>query len=261
MAAKRVFVTFDYDNHRHYKNLLVSWNKDHAFEFREFYDASPARHVGQHERRPHQAHNQNHMIQRTRHVLCIIGKNCAGRSRWVEWEVQTAARHDKNVAAVKVEDSCATPKLLIEGVIWAPTFTYEAIKAAIESATPLCRRWLRKPLALAGARTATPRAPLTPRQAVFHASGPPPDGLGAPLSSLSSDRRERGNALSADSCGADQVVDDVQPDFIVPGNNQWASDAGLFHFDVTALLSRLAIAKVLEYTDELVPRQRNQTRH
>jgi hypothetical protein len=39
MATKRIFVSFDYDNDRHYKNLLLAWDKNKEFDF-EFYDGS-----------------------------------------------------------------------------------------------------------------------------------------------------------------------------------------------------------------------------
>lgn len=34
-----VFISYDYDNDRHYKNLLVAWSKNTSFNL-EFYDSS-----------------------------------------------------------------------------------------------------------------------------------------------------------------------------------------------------------------------------
>ncbi len=39
MAKRKVFISFDYDNDRHYKNLLVAWDKNDHFDF-SFYDGS-----------------------------------------------------------------------------------------------------------------------------------------------------------------------------------------------------------------------------
>ena len=34
MAKRRVFISFDYDNDRHYKNLLVAWDQNKQFDLR-----------------------------------------------------------------------------------------------------------------------------------------------------------------------------------------------------------------------------------
>jgi len=39
MAKKKIFISYDYDNDKHYKNLLVAWDKNNLFDF-SFYDAS-----------------------------------------------------------------------------------------------------------------------------------------------------------------------------------------------------------------------------
>ena len=39
MAKKTVFISFDYDNDAHYKNLLTAWDKNKEFDF-AFYDGS-----------------------------------------------------------------------------------------------------------------------------------------------------------------------------------------------------------------------------
>ena len=39
MAKRRVFISFDYDNDRHYKNLLVAWDQNKQFDL-SFYDGS-----------------------------------------------------------------------------------------------------------------------------------------------------------------------------------------------------------------------------
>ena len=39
MAKKTIFISYDYDNDKHWKNLLVAWDKNGEFDF-TFYDAS-----------------------------------------------------------------------------------------------------------------------------------------------------------------------------------------------------------------------------
>ena len=39
MAKKTIFISYDYDNDKHWKNLLVAWDKNSEFDF-TFYDAS-----------------------------------------------------------------------------------------------------------------------------------------------------------------------------------------------------------------------------
>ena len=33
MAKKKIFVSYDYDNDRHYKNLLLAWDTNRVFDF------------------------------------------------------------------------------------------------------------------------------------------------------------------------------------------------------------------------------------
>ena len=37
MAKPTVFISYDYDHDRHYKNLLLAWDKNKEFDF-TFYD-------------------------------------------------------------------------------------------------------------------------------------------------------------------------------------------------------------------------------
>ena len=39
MAKKTIFISYDYDNDKQWKNLLVAWDKNDDFAF-TFYDAS-----------------------------------------------------------------------------------------------------------------------------------------------------------------------------------------------------------------------------
>ena len=39
MAKPKIFISYEYDNDKHYKNLLVAWDKNSEFDF-SFYDES-----------------------------------------------------------------------------------------------------------------------------------------------------------------------------------------------------------------------------
>ena len=132
MAAKKVFVSFNYDMNRYFKNLLVTGDKNHEYSF-EFYDAS-LRDLFDSANGDFLKTKIRSMIQGASEVLFIIGEKCS-RSKWVAWEAEIAFEMGKPVAAVKVDPNCPGPKAL-EGkpVTWASTFDFAAIRSAIESA-------------------------------------------------------------------------------------------------------------------------------
>lgn len=89
MARKKVFVSFDYENDRHYKRLLEAWNANDNFDFC-FSDQSS-----------HEINSNNvdrvkaaltHKINNSTHTLVIIGKeankphrdqNLIGYKNWI----------------------------------------------------------------------------------------------------------------------------------------------------------------------------------
>ena len=132
MASKRIFVSFDYDNDRHYKNLLLAWDKNKEFDF-EFYDGSLRDSIDS-TNATYIKSKIKPLIDKATHLLCIVGQECANNN-WIKWEVQTAVDLKKKLIAVKVEKACTSPAVLLNnGAKWALSFNFDAIKAAIESA-------------------------------------------------------------------------------------------------------------------------------
>jgi hypothetical protein len=132
MATKRIFVSFDYDNDRHYKNLLLAWDKNKEFDF-EFYDGS-LRDAIDSKNAAYIKSKIRPLIDKSSHLLCIVGKECSD-SAWIEWEVQTAVDLNKKLIAVKIEKSYSSPAVLLKnGAKWALSFNFPAIKSAVESA-------------------------------------------------------------------------------------------------------------------------------
>jgi hypothetical protein len=129
VAKKSVFVSFDYDNDRHYIDLLCAWdaNPDFDFSFNETYpkvavdstDAAVTKHV------------LAHKIGAATHLLCIIGKYTY--SGWVPWEINKAKELNKKLVAVKINRDNTSPEALVEsGAAWAMSFTRDEVLKALK---------------------------------------------------------------------------------------------------------------------------------
>lgn len=130
MAKKRIFVSFDYDNDKHYKNLLVAWDRNDMFDF-SFYDGSVTVPVNSDKAGPIRRVISNKISNCTR-LLCIIGKETY-KSDWVTWEIDKAVELKKKIIAVKTSKSNTTPLSLFGvGAKWALSFTFSSIKKTID---------------------------------------------------------------------------------------------------------------------------------
>lgn len=130
MAKRRIFISFDYDNDRHYKNLLVAWDKNDIFDF-AFFDGSVTVPVNSDKAGPiRRVISQR--ISNCSHLLCIVGEY-THKSSWVEWEIEKAVSLNKNIIAVKTAKGNTTPVPLYGvGATWALSFTFESIKKAVD---------------------------------------------------------------------------------------------------------------------------------
>ena len=127
-----IFISYDYDNDRHYKNLMVAWSKNASFDI-EFYDSSVDVSVNSEAAAP----VRRVISQRIREsdiLLCIVGEE-THTSEWVEWEIDKADELGKKFVAVKTDRTNTTPPGLYgKGAEWAHSFTFDSIKKAIERA-------------------------------------------------------------------------------------------------------------------------------
>ena len=132
MAKKKIFVSYDYDNDKHYKNLLLAWDKNSDFDFNmadHSADVSINSTKATAIKRAISA-----KINAATYLLCIIGKK-THKSVWVKWEIKKAVSSGKKIVAVKTDSSNTSPdEILGVGAKWAMTFTFDSIKAAIEDA-------------------------------------------------------------------------------------------------------------------------------
>jgi hypothetical protein len=132
MAKPKSLISYDYDNDKHYKKLLVVWDKNEDFAF-AFSDHSTDVSI--------QSTNAEAIkraisakINSATHFLCVVGSKTNGSS-WVAWEIDKAKELKKEFVAVKTAADNKTPNgVLNAGASWAMSFTFDAIKKAIDSA-------------------------------------------------------------------------------------------------------------------------------
>ena len=132
MAKKKIFISYDYDHDKHYKNLLVAWDKNSEFDFSlndQSADVSIQSTDAAVIKRAISA-----KINAATYFFCIVGAKTSS-SKWVEWEIDKAKNLNKRLVAVKISSTNTTPAdLLGAGATWAMSFTFSAIKQAIDSA-------------------------------------------------------------------------------------------------------------------------------
>jgi hypothetical protein len=131
MEKKKIFISYDYSNDKHYKNLLLAWDKNKDFDF-GFYDQSVDVSVDSTDavviRRVISAR-----INDSTYFLCLVGKK-THLSKWVDWEIRKAIELKKKIIAVKIEQDNISPSAILGiGTSWAKSFTFEAIKNALAS--------------------------------------------------------------------------------------------------------------------------------
>lgn len=132
MAKKKIFISYDYDNDKSYKNLLKAWDANGTFDF-SFHDHSADVSINSTDasviKRAISA-----KINSATYFLCIVGTK-THNSSWVEWEIDKAVELNKKIVAVKISSTNTTPAGLYGvGASWAMSFTEAAIKKAINDA-------------------------------------------------------------------------------------------------------------------------------
>jgi hypothetical protein len=129
-----VFVSFDYENDRHYKYLLEAWHANPRFTF-VFEDQTPGE---------INSHNIGRIkaaltakIRDATHTLVIIGRyantphakrELIGNTNWINWEIaQSKAEHNR-IAAIKIDRNFESPHELVgANASWAMAFTEAAV--------------------------------------------------------------------------------------------------------------------------------------
>lgn len=132
MAKKKVFISYDYDNDRHYKNLLLAWDGNKQFDF-SISDHSADVSINSLRSATIKAVLSRKIAECPR-FLVIIGSNTY-KSNWVKWEIEKAHSLGKKIIAVKTDRSNTSPSVLYGiGVSWAMSFTLLSISNVINNA-------------------------------------------------------------------------------------------------------------------------------
>lgn len=135
MYKKKVFVSYDHSEDRHYKELLRAWDANDNFDF-EFDQRSPNEPINSANASVIKAALTKKM-QESDYLLVIIGRK-SHQSSWMTWEIDRAKQADTKLklAAVKIEYSNTTPTgLLGTGTSFANSFTRDAIVSALNGAS------------------------------------------------------------------------------------------------------------------------------
>lgn len=130
MTRKRVFVSYHHSTDRHYKNLLLAWDKNKRFDFR-MRDCSADLSVRSNN--PESLKRVLSMkINKGTHFLVIIGPDTHD-CEWVKWEIRKARELEKNIIAVKTNPHNRPPaELYRAGAEWINHFRMRPICEALE---------------------------------------------------------------------------------------------------------------------------------
>ncbi len=141
MAKKKVFVSFDYDNDKHYKNLLKAWDANPTFDF-YFSDLSSTEINSWSVSVVKQVLSTK--INEANYTVVLVGKEAnkqhkdhkeIGHKNWINYEVAKSKEHKNKLVAVKLDKAYDSPEqLLNSGASWAMSFTQEAIVKALNDA-------------------------------------------------------------------------------------------------------------------------------
>lgn len=128
---KKIFVSYDYDNDRHYKNLLLAWDAHSLFDF-SIHDHSADVSINSTNASAIKSVISRYINEAT-YFLVIVGSK-THKSDWVKWEINKAVELGKKIVAVKTSRENTSPEELMGvGASWAMSFTYNAIKSAIDN--------------------------------------------------------------------------------------------------------------------------------
>lgn len=141
MAKKKVFVSFDWDNDKHYKFLLQAWDANPGFEF-SFSDYSSTE-INSWDI-PTVKAALTRKINTATHTLVLVGKEAnkkhadsvdIGYKNWLNFEVAKSKASGNKLIAVKLSSKNTSPdELLNSGASWAMSFARDTVLKALNNA-------------------------------------------------------------------------------------------------------------------------------
>lgn len=139
MAKKKVCISFDFENDKHYRSLLSAWDANTQFEF-VFADKTPSEIQSDDYGRIKAVLTQK--IDSATRLLVLVGRfanardensNKIGEKNWQIWEIKKAKELNKKLVAIKLEKNYESPSELLNcNTTWALSFNQEAILKALE---------------------------------------------------------------------------------------------------------------------------------
>lgn len=141
MIKQDVFVSFDYENDRHYKRLLEAWNSNPKFRF-VFNDGSSGEIQSSDIGRVKAALTAK--INQATHTLVIVGKEAnklhkdhlqIGFRNWINFEIHQSKKNGNKLVAIKLDRTYESPdEILGANASWAMAFEEAAIINALSRA-------------------------------------------------------------------------------------------------------------------------------
>jgi hypothetical protein len=141
MAKKSIFISYDYENDKHYKFLLTALSANPRFDI-SFNDKS-ASEIKSSEI-PVVKAGLTRKINDAKYTLCIIGRYANTRHKdyleigcknWINFEIAQSKKNGNKLIAIKIDNSYESPdEILYSGASWARSFTEEAITIALDDA-------------------------------------------------------------------------------------------------------------------------------
>lgn len=136
-----MFVSFDYENDKHYKYLLEAWDANPEFGF-VFADQTPDEIDTNNVGRIKAALTVR--INGATHTLVLVGKyanslhpkrHLIGSRNWINFEIAQSKAARNLIVAIKLDRANESPEELVgAGASWAMAFTQEAILRALAAA-------------------------------------------------------------------------------------------------------------------------------
>lgn len=130
MSDKKVFVSYDYDNDKHYKNLLAAWDANAGFDFTWDDHSTPKINSADADYVKSVLADK---MKKAECLLTIVGKETY-KSDWVDWEIKKAKDLGLSLVGVKIDKSYTSPAALLNcGASWALSFTQDAVVKALDA--------------------------------------------------------------------------------------------------------------------------------
>lgn len=141
MAKKKVFVSFDYENDKHYKFLLEAWDANPNFDF-YFSDLSSSEINSW--SIPVIKQVLSTKIKEATYTIVIVGKEAnkqhvdhkeIGYKNWLNYEIAKSKEHGNKLVGIKLNREYDSPEqLLNSGASWALSFSRDSILKALNEA-------------------------------------------------------------------------------------------------------------------------------